>query len=835
LTRAPSEPIRVLRLIARLNVGGPALHVSYLSKELDEIGYETMLVAGRVGSGEGSMEYVPEELGVKPVYVDELRRDISPFVDTAAVRRIRSLIREFRPHVLHTHTAKAGAVGRTAAALSSAARPPVVVHTFHGHVLRGYFGSLHTSAFLQIERRLAAVSDALVAVSPEVRDDLVRLGVAPAERITVIRLGLELDRRVSAGPGAGAAVRAGLEIPEERFVVGWFGRMTEIKRVDDLLRSFARLRLHGVDSDLLLVGDGPLAPQLRTLASELGIAERTHFLGYREDVARLYAACDVVALTSANEGTPVSLIEGLAARRPAVSTDVGGVSDVVLDGESGLLVPAGDVAGLAAGFARLAGDPELRRAFGERGSEDVRSRYSVPRLVADVDHLYRSLLERAESAAAPTPAPEPISQPLPRTIRPRPGTPAADRALRVILVSQYFPPEIGATQSRMQSFAELLSDRGHQVTVICEFPNHPHGQVPEAYHGRFLEDDRANAYRILRVWVKADPKKTQSSRLAFYLSFMGLATAVAPRAGRADVVVATTPPLFTGLAGLAIARMNRAPFVLDVRDLWPAAATSLRQISPGWATSTGESLERRLYRSAAAVSAVTRPFCEHIDAIRGDGSAAVLIPNGTLEQFFVDGEPAEADRLGVPADRFLVTFAGTIGIAQAIPSVLEAAGRLSGVADFAFIGDGPVKPLLVEEAERLGLENVRFHPQMPLERIPPILAASDALLVPLSAHPTFQQFVPSKLIDSMAAGRPVLLAAAGESARILNLAGGGIAVPPEDPDALAEAVRRLAADPEGAAEMGRRGRLFAARRLRAVQAERLEQLLLEVVGADPAS
>jgi hypothetical protein len=174
-----AEPIRVLRVIARLNVGGPALHVSYLTDELDKIGYETLLVAGKVSADEGSMEYAARGRGIEPVYVPSLQREISPIVDAAAVAKVLGLIREFRPDVLHTHTAKAGAVGRTAAMLAGKARPQVVVHTFHGHVLRGYFGAAKTEAFRRLERWLARVSDALIAVSPEVRDDLVRVGIAP--------------------------------------------------------------------------------------------------------------------------------------------------------------------------------------------------------------------------------------------------------------------------------------------------------------------------------------------------------------------------------------------------------------------------------------------------------------------------------------------------------------------------------------------------------------------------------------------------------------------------------------------------------------------------------
>jgi glycosyltransferase involved in cell wall biosynthesis len=399
-----------------------------------------------------------------------------------------------------------------------------------------------------------------------------------------------------------------------------------------------------------------------------------------------------------------------------------------------------------------------------------------------------------------------------------------------VLVSQYFPPEVGATQSRMQSFAEFLAERGHQVTVIAEFPNHPLGRIPAEYSGRLLEDDRSNPYRVLRVWVRTSPEKTQMTRLSFYLSYMGLATAVAPLAGHADVVVATTPPLFTAVAGLAIARMNGAPFVLDVRDLWPAAATSLLQISPGWETRVAEGIEQMLYRSATAVTAVTRPFCEHVDRIRDAPPATTLLPNGTLPQFFVDGARDPAHRFGVGDDRFLVTFAGILGIAQALPSAIEAAEHLNGSADIAFVGDGPMRDIVAGLAAEKGLSNVHFHPQVPLDEIPPILAASDALLVPLSGHPTFQQFVPSKMVDFMATGKPVILSAAGESARILERAGAGIVVRPESPVDLAAAIRWLAEHPAEAAAMGKRGREFAAARLRSVQAERLEQLLLDVTG-----
>ena len=391
---AAAAPIKVLRVIARLNVGGPALHVAYLTAGLADRGYDTTLVAGSLARGEESMSFVAEQRGVTVKALDALHREISPLSDIRAIVRLARLIRDERPAILHTHTAKAGAVGRLAALLAGRSRPPIIVHTFHGHVLRGYFNRVATLGFRTLERLLASWTTALIAVSPEVRDDLVALGVAPATKFTVVRLGIELDERVGTGdPARRAETRRQLGVPEEGFVVGWVGRMTAVKRTDDVLLALRRLVDLGVDARLCLVGDGPDRDGLECRAHELGVAKRCLFLGYQEDVGAFYDAVDAVILPSANEGTPVSVIEALAAGRPAVATRVGGVPDVVRDGVDGFLVDVGDVDSLAARLAELAADPERRTAMGAAGRERVLARYAVGRLVDDVDRLYRSLLE----------------------------------------------------------------------------------------------------------------------------------------------------------------------------------------------------------------------------------------------------------------------------------------------------------------------------------------------------------------------------------------------------------------------------------------------------------
>ncbi|MHB8469822.1 MAG: glycosyltransferase family 4 protein [Gaiellaceae bacterium] len=379
-------------MIARLNVGGPALHVAYLTEGLAERGYDTTLVAGSLARGEESMAAVARARGARIESLEELHREVAPLQDARAMLRLARLIRRERPTILHTHTAKAGAVGRIAALLAGDARPPIIVHTFHGHVLRGYFNPVTTLLFRTLERWLARVSTALIAVSPEVRDDLVRLGVAPAAKFAVIRLGIQLDERVGGGEGVRTETRRRLGVPPEAFLVGWVGRMTGVKRTADVLRSIAGLVERGVDARLCLVGDGPERDGLERLAHELGVAKRCLFLGYQDDVARFYEAIDVLLLPSVNEGTPVSVIEALAAGRPAVATRVGGVPDVVEEGEDGFLVAVGDVGALADRLAELAGDPARRARMGEHGRERMLGRYAVERLVDDVDKLYRQLL-----------------------------------------------------------------------------------------------------------------------------------------------------------------------------------------------------------------------------------------------------------------------------------------------------------------------------------------------------------------------------------------------------------------------------------------------------------
>jgi glycosyltransferase involved in cell wall biosynthesis len=382
--------IRVLRIIARLNVGGPAIHATLLTERLDPSRYESRLVAGNVEPGEA--DYLDLHRREIPglITMPELGRELRGVADLQALVGLVRLIREFRPHVVHTHTAKAGAVGRVAAVLC---RVPVVVHTFHGHVFRGYFSPARTRVFLEIERFLGRGSSALVAVSPKVRDELLEFGVARPEDVHVVPLGLDLERFRDYDETR-AEARAALGLPETAFVTSIVARLVPIKAHEVFLEAARRVRAAHPCAIFLVVGGGE-RNDLQALAARLGLGDRVRFLGWRADLERIYRASDAVALTSRNEGSPVALIEAMAAGCPVVSTRVGGVPDVVTDNESGLLVAMNDAAGLAEALGRLARDRALGEALGATAQASVIERYDAVRLLHDMDALYTALLARA--------------------------------------------------------------------------------------------------------------------------------------------------------------------------------------------------------------------------------------------------------------------------------------------------------------------------------------------------------------------------------------------------------------------------------------------------------
>jgi glycosyltransferase involved in cell wall biosynthesis len=417
------------------------IHTILLSRRMEDLGYETILAAGQVGPEEGDMSYLAEAEGVKPVIIPNLGSSLQPLADLRAFVRILRLMFDLRPHIVHTHTAKAGAVGRMAALIYNKAQGTrqkaqgfilrmipskrgqvpkekvtntkcKVIHTFHGHVLEGYFSKFKSKLFQWIEKALAKCTDVIVVVSEQQKDELYKkFGIGRPEQYRVVPLGLDLVPLEKASESKGK-LKSVLGLSENgESLVGIVGRLTPIKNHSLFLESISLLlsEERNTSASFLIVGDGELRKDLEEMTKELALAERVIFTGWIKDLRSFYADLDVLALTSNNEGTPVAVIEAMAAEVPVIATDVGGVRELISDlglrnaelseeefkiCERGLLVKKGDVKGFAKGLKYLLEHPEEGREMGKRGREYALGHHSTEKLVSDMDRLYRALLER---------------------------------------------------------------------------------------------------------------------------------------------------------------------------------------------------------------------------------------------------------------------------------------------------------------------------------------------------------------------------------------------------------------------------------------------------------
>lgn len=384
--RARRRP-RVLRVITRMNIGGPARHVLLADHGLRTRGWQTLLAHGEVDAGEKEVS-LDEGVDLPMVRVASLRRPIRPIDDARALASLVRLVRRYQPDIIHTHLSKAGLIGRLAAIL---AHPRARrVHTFHGTVFGNYFGAEATAAIVRAERFLGRHTDLILALSDAQRAELLTYGVAKPDRVAIVPLGLDLRRF---GRLSRDEARSLLVIPSDQSVVIAAGRMVSIKRLDRLIDAFALVR-RVCPAHLYLIGDGPERQALEVRAHAKGLEPHISFVGWVDEVANWYAAADVIALSSDREGTPLALIEAAAAARPVVASDVGGVADVVGDGETGYLVPPDDVAEFADRVVRLLVDPQLAQLLG-RAAPARAERFAAERLIDDLDTTYRSMLGAA--------------------------------------------------------------------------------------------------------------------------------------------------------------------------------------------------------------------------------------------------------------------------------------------------------------------------------------------------------------------------------------------------------------------------------------------------------
>ncbi len=386
--------LKFVQVIARLNVGGAAVYNILLTRYLSEKGYDSRMIKGQEDPNEGYILDVTRdyEQAKLHIFIPNLKRDISILQDMVALFKLMRLFYREKPHVVHTHTAKAGVLGRIAALLTAV---PIKVHTFHGHAFKGYFGRIKTRFFLLIEQVLGRLSDCITTETNALRQDLISFKIAPQEKIKVVPLGLELDQFVELSSYRGL-LRKKLGLQEHTIIVGIVARLVPIKAVDIFLHSAKRLLSVNDNVHFVIVGDGELRFDLEARVEELGLTRYVTFTGFWKDLREVYADFDIVALTSLNEGCPVSIIEALAAGKPVVATAVGGVKDVIQHGENGLLVAPGDTDGIARAFADLINSPSKRQQLGSQGKKTVFERFTIQKSVDSMEQLYLHLLEKKD-------------------------------------------------------------------------------------------------------------------------------------------------------------------------------------------------------------------------------------------------------------------------------------------------------------------------------------------------------------------------------------------------------------------------------------------------------
>lgn len=381
-----SRKVKILRIIARLNIGGPAIHAILLTGGLDKDRFDSLLITGVCSPAEGNMDELMHQMNVAPVLIKQMAREINPVADLRAFAKICRIVMREKPDIIHTHTAKAGTLGRLAAILYNLLHPRAncrLVHTFHGHIFEGYFGKTRTFIFLSIERILALFTDRIIVVSVKIKEDLLLKKIGKRNKISVVSLGLDLRKFIDleSVPAANTNLKIGI-----------VGRLVPIKNHRMFIEAAAKLS--GRPLEFFIIGDGELRGILEDHTRKLGLDNKVFFTGWQKDLPGVYQGLDVVVLTSLNEGTPVSIIEAMACARPVIATDVGGVRDLIGDNQRGILVKSGDVAGLAETILNLAQNTRLRRELGEKGREFVRSRFDKERLIKDMELLYNNILEK---------------------------------------------------------------------------------------------------------------------------------------------------------------------------------------------------------------------------------------------------------------------------------------------------------------------------------------------------------------------------------------------------------------------------------------------------------
>ena len=755
--------IKVLRIITRLNIGGPSIHVSLLARGLNPDRFESVLVSGKVSELEGDMRYVPERLGIKPIFIPTLKREIHLPGDLNTLMRLLNLLKIQRPDIVHTHTAKAGTLGRLAVFVHNLGRKRkiLVIHTFHGHVLQGYFNWIESKLFLWTERILASITDGIIAISESQMRELAQtFKLAPESKFRIVKLGFDLSVFSSVAQVRGRFKRT-LGLHKDTVLVGIVGRLVSIKNHQMFLDAadiFIKQR-PGL-AKFVVVGDGELRKALMSKAKTMGIADNVLFCGWKRDLPQVYADLDVLALTSINEGTPVSIIEAMASRVPVIATDAGGVRDLLGPAcpqteanrfhicRHGILCRQNDAQGLAQGIQFLLSETQVRTEIVTAAQAFVHRHYTQHRLLKDMESVYTELLsKRCQGPAAVDKA--------------VPSSKAGGSSLKVLQVyKDYYPPVIGGVEGHMNLIANGLKAQGVEVEVLVS-----------------NTCARLSIEEIEGIRVTKAPQWGRFASAPLNATF---ASWVKKLGNRADIVHFHFPNP-TGEMSALLAGLRNKMVVTYHSDIVRQARMA-KLYAPFM----------RQFLSRAKLIMATSPHYVHSSEVLGAFQEKCrVIPFGIdLKRFASTPETRTAvhairRRYGSGIILFIGRFRYYKGLYVLLEAMKSAGGKL------LLVGSGPMeKELTLRVAADDELkQRVFFLGELSDQQVVAHLHACDLFVLPSILRSEAFGIV---LLEAMACKKPVISTELGTGTSFVNQhQKTGLVVPPNDVAALAEAINAL--------------------------------------------
>lgn len=773
-----NKKIKVLRIITRLNIGGPAIHVSLLTQGLDPIQFESILIAGQVSPFEGDMSYLSDTIDVKPIMIPNLRREIRLLRDIRCLFKLVRILSQEKPDIVHTHTAKAGTLGRIAVFIHNLIRKKriLVVHTFHGHVFSGYFDRIMSLVFIWAERLLAAMTDTIIAISKGQASELIgKYHIAPASKIKTVKLGFDLEPFGENKRPRGEFKRS-LGIDSQTIVIGIIGRLVPIKN-HKMLFDAARIFLDQnpeIRAKFLVIGDGQLRDDLMAYCQQHGLSAEVLFCGWKRDLPPVYADLDILALASVNEGTPVSIIEAMASSVPVISTDAGGVrdllgplrSEIASDGfevcQRGLLCRQKDSEGLAKGIKFLLTNVRIREEILGTACLFAKQAYAKERLVQEVETLYLELLEDRLR-----------KRKLEWKIADSYG--AARPRLKVLQVyKDYYPPIIGGVEGHINMLANGLKQSGVEVQVLVSNTR------------ARLERENINGIQIIKVpQLGRFASAPLNPTFPFHLR----------RLARDADVLHFHFPNPTGEISSLLTRLNKKVVVTYHSDIVRQARLA-KLYSP---------LRRRFLESSQTIIATSLNYVRSSGVLGQFQDKSRVIPFGIdLARFALSSEKAkEIATLRQTYGPSIILFIGRFRYYKGLHVLIEAMSRVRG--KLLLIGGGPLEKDLQSRVAAANLEQkIFFIGEISDHEVVNHLHACDVFVLPSVLRSEAFGIVQ---LEAMACGKPVVCTELGTGTSFVNQhQKTGLVVPSNDAAALAQALNHLLANPKIREKYGKAGR-----------------------------